>query len=59
MPALVPPKPTKVADKLAAYLSSAAEAVQDPIQWWHEHCCTYLNLLCMAISYLTIPGELS
>lgn len=37
MPALMPPKPTKVADELAVYVLSAAEAVQDPIQWWHEH----------------------
>ena len=57
--ALAPLKQTKVADELAAYLSTAVEAVQDPVQWWYEHRRTYPNLSCMAISYLTIPGTSS
>jgi hypothetical protein len=44
-------------DELARYLSTDPEQVKDVLLWWHEHKATYPRLSCMALDYLTIPGE--
>lgn len=56
LPALAPPKPAKMNDKLNSYLNANVEHVTNAIAWWHNHCHTYLCLSCMAFDYLTTPG---
>lgn len=56
IPALAPPKPTKIANELDTYLADDIEKAADPVAWWYERRAKYPNLLRMAISYLTIPG---
>lgn len=44
-------------DELKRYLASGPVPVTDPIQWWQDRRKAYPRLSCMAIDYLTIPGE--
>ena len=43
-------------NELDEYLSQAIEKVRDPIAWWWDHQKVYLQLLAMALDYLSIPG---
>ena len=57
LPALSAPKAKELRDELARYLSTDPEQVDDVLLWWHERKSMYPRLLCMALDYLTIPGE--
>ena len=59
MAALAPPKASDLGDKLARYLrrGTDVEYVINPLVWWTERRAVYLNLSCMALDYLTIPGK--
>lgn len=52
-----PPTTPTTQDKLSRYLAAPTEAVGDVIAWWLKNRKTYPALSCMALDYLSIPGE--
>ncbi len=52
-----PPPPPTMQDELVCYLGSPTEATGDPIGWWLKNHKAYPCLSCMALDYLSIPGE--
>ena len=57
LPALSAPLKTDH-DKLDHYLSTDPEHVTDAVAWWYKKQFVYPCLHCMALDYLTIPGDL-
>ncbi|KAF7776710.1 hypothetical protein Agabi119p4_5103 [Agaricus bisporus var. burnettii] len=51
-----PMSDTAAQDELEHYLSTNAEPVTDPIEWWNSKLHTYPRLSCMAFDYLVIPA---
>lgn len=43
-------------DKLDKYLLQPMKKVHDPVKWWWDCCHQFLNLLKMALDYLSISG---
>ena len=56
LPALSAPQ-RQQCNELEKYLSLDTEAAKDPLLWWFEHKHVYPRLYCMALDYLSIPGE--
>jgi hypothetical protein len=57
LPALSAPPESDLCDELDRYLSTDPEHVTNALAWWHEKRFVYPHLHCMALDYLTIPGE--
>ena len=39
------------------YLNHPVENVLDPLKWWTDNHCMYLNLSSMALDYLSVPHK--
>ncbi len=50
---------TPCASEIQAYLKHPVENVKDLMKWWVDNQYVYLNLYCMALDYLSIPGKCS
>ena len=57
LPALSAPPKSDLHDELDHNLSTDLEHVTDAFSWWYEKWSVYPCLHCMALDYLTIPGE--
>ena len=57
LPALAPPKAEELCSELNRHLTADIEHVTDPIKWWYKCRDMYPALSCMAIDYLSIPGN--
>lgn len=57
MVALAPPNSTDLGDELDRCLCTDVEHVTNPLAWWYKWHAVYPCLSCMALDYLTIPGE--
>lgn len=57
LPALSAPPESDLHDELDHYLSMDPKHITNALAWWHEKRFVYPHLHCMALDYLTIPGE--
>jgi hypothetical protein len=44
--------------KIQEYLNHSVKNIKDPLRWWVDNKNVYLNLHCMVLDYLSIPGML-
>jgi hypothetical protein len=57
LPALMAPRLAELQDELTHYLGTDLEQVKGVLQWWTEKKATFPHLSCMALDYLSIPGN--
>jgi hypothetical protein len=43
--------------EIQEYLALPVENVKDPLKWWRANKHIYLNLHCMALDYISVPGK--
>ena len=59
LPMISVPGKAELDDELTRYLAAPTEKTLKPLQWWTDNKHIYPCLSRMALSYLSIPGELS